>query len=176
MSEYTLFKMRGNKYCNIATPDGILLRFVNGRFFSSDKKIIKYVQSLVDSNECGIYIDPEESTVDTNDLSPDAALRRRIRAEILAEQKKAMIAPTVHPGNSVSGPQNRGAANTVSSAVAQPLQSVEDTVLEVPVMDIVSGDQTQTVGVGIANPIKVDGESGQVISPSKLNSLLSKKR
>lgn len=156
MSVQNLYKMQSGASCNISTADGKLLHFVNGAFFTADAKIIKWLDEQIEAGEYGLYVDPEETTVDTEALTPELRLRRKIEAEFLAKYSNnpANKAAVSNPGNSVQGGL---AASAGSMTAAASTVSVSEQ-------------------VAIANTVKVDGESGDVVgSASKADILGSLK-
>lgn len=79
MTEVTLFKnSHGTVQC--ATTKGTFA-FVGGRYFTTDPKMEEFFKTLAETHEHGIYIDPEEPTVDPEAATPMDALKKKIIAE-----------------------------------------------------------------------------------------------
>lgn len=118
----TLFK-NSNGNVQVALASGILVAFLldpatgQGRFFTSNKKLEKYLQEAVDNdNEFGIYVDPAEPIIDTNAATPLEQLTKKIRQELLAEL--AAGGKLVDAGTSVLSQAQANAA--ISSTLANP--------------------------------------------------------
>lgn len=90
---------------NIISPAGRLVSFINNKTLVSHADDIKYLQACVDNNnECGVFIDPSEFEVDTEDLTPEGRnekIRREAIAEYIASQNKELAAPA--PSGLVTG-------------------------------------------------------------------------
>lgn len=139
MAIVTLFKNRFGPV-NVSTPKGEVLKFAAGRYFTQNKAHEKYLQQLADNNESGVYVDPNEKTVDTENLDPMAAIKAKIRAEIEADIKagKHNVAAPVTPGNTEVQNLQQSTQNTMGAATAKgtPVTKSQETVQ-------VAGDGTQ---------------------------------
>lgn len=79
-----LFKQkRGN--ASIVLPNGRLVMFANGRFFTVEEDLIAHLVKMAKTQEAGVYIDPQESEIDVNAATPMEQERKKIRAQLLAE-------------------------------------------------------------------------------------------
>lgn len=116
--EVTLFKTKNAKPYSIITPKGKKIPFMRGRFWTSDVEDQEYLQGLADRHECGIYVDPEEPTIDINNSTPELIARKRYRRQIIAELKKANQAKRVNPGNSVQTKTVQHVGEEVSEGAA----------------------------------------------------------
>lgn len=92
---------------NIISPAGRLVSFINNKALVSHPDDIKYLQACVDNNnECGVFIDPAEFEVDTEDLTPEGRnekIRREAIADYIASQNKELAAQPVAPSGIVTG-------------------------------------------------------------------------
>lgn len=121
MSEVTLFKnMNGN--CNVALKSGNVVPFVQaqvgggpGQFFTTNKKLIQELTAAAQEGEFGVFVDPNEATIDPDAATPLQQMEKRIRAEIMAElENKRIDAGTSH----VSAAQAQSAIASTSGGVA----------------------------------------------------------
>lgn len=67
------------------TPKGKVIAFMGGRYVTTDKDEIAYLQELAASSQY-ITVKEEEATVTQAALDPIQALRRKIMEELKAEQ------------------------------------------------------------------------------------------
>lgn len=82
MTEVTLFKnVHGN--VQVVTTFGTY-PFVGGRFFTTDKEVEEKLKKLAERGEHGLFIDPNEPTVDPDAATPMDALKKKIIAEHMA--------------------------------------------------------------------------------------------
>lgn len=79
MAEVTLFKNHHGTV-QVCTTKGTF-PFVAGRFFTTDEELEKHFKILAERGEHGIYIDPQEKTIDPNAATPMEALKKKIIAE-----------------------------------------------------------------------------------------------
>ena len=76
MAMLTLFKNYRNA-TNIVLKDGTVVGFVKGRYFTTNKDLEKELKKLVEKNEAGVWIDPNEPEVDTTAVTPLEIERRK---------------------------------------------------------------------------------------------------
>lgn len=85
MTEVTLFK---NHYGTVQVASTVgVFPFVSGRFFTTDKNVEAHFKKLAENGEHGIYIDPQEATVDPDAATPMDMLRKKIIAEHEAQKR-----------------------------------------------------------------------------------------
>lgn len=88
MAIVKLFKIRSSTYsCQIVLPSGNVVRFVNKKAFSEDKAVEAQLENLVKTKEAGVYIDPDEPTIDTSRLDPQTQVEDKAIA-VLAKKHK----------------------------------------------------------------------------------------
>lgn len=141
MAILTLFKSKHGAV-NYVTPWGDPVGFVNGRYYTFNKKIEDWLKSEAETGSGGIYIDPEEPEVDTEAAAPIDVLRRKLREEIIAEVKagKLNVAPTVNTGNSEQGQLAHSTQNTMGTATPQGINATQAKAVQV------SGDPNESIG------------------------------
>lgn len=112
MPEVTLFKTHCG-HCHVVTNFGNF-QFVAGRYFTENKQHEEKLKKLAETGEFGIYIDPQEPSVDPKAATPADTLRKKIIEEFLAEQRQV-----ADMGKSHADPAaiQRAMANTASSPV-----------------------------------------------------------
>lgn len=121
MPVVTLFKNRKGPV-NVATPKGERIKFAGGMYFTHDKRIEDYLKELAENKECGVYIDPNQPSIDTDAMTPHDMLKAKIIREYEEEKVKAAranAATQVNPGNSVQGNPQQSVANTTHTATPQ---------------------------------------------------------
>lgn len=84
MSEVTLFKNTHGSV-NAALANGVTVAFTEGRFFTTDSRLEDYLKAQAKYGEFGIYIDPNEPTIDPEAATPMDQLKKKVRAELMAE-------------------------------------------------------------------------------------------
>lgn len=121
MAELTLFKNRKGRV-NVASPDGQLLKFTNGMFFTHNKDHEEFLKKCAERKECGVYIDPNQPTIDLDAMSPHDMLRAKIIREYEEDKAKAAranAAPAVNPGDTTPSNPQQSVANTTHTATPQ---------------------------------------------------------
>lgn len=121
MPVVTLFKNRKGPV-NVATPKGERIKFANGMFFTHNKEHEEYLQGLADRKECGVYVDPNQPSIDTDAMTPHDMLKAKIIREYEEDKIKAAranAAAQTNPGNSVQGNPQQSVANTTHTATPQ---------------------------------------------------------
>jgi hypothetical protein len=124
MAELTLFKNRKGRV-NVIAPDGFMIKFANSIYFTRNKEHEAYLKDCAERRACGVYIDPEQPTVDPESSTPHDMFKAKIIREY--EEEKARIAranaaPVVNPGDSVQGDAQKSVANTTHTATPQVTQ------------------------------------------------------
>lgn len=147
--EVTLFKTKGAKSYSIITEKGKRIPFMQGRFWTSDKEDIEYLQKLADNGECGIYVDPEEPVIDVKNCTPELVARKRHRREIIAALKKANQAVKVNPGNSTQTKSVQHVGEAIDSA-AKEAKTVETPVANVVKAQPIAGSGQSAIKAAIA--------------------------
>ena len=111
-----LFKIR--MLGSIVLEDGTLIAFANKQYYTEDKEVIARLQRAAQKAEFGVFIDPNEPTIDMDAATPMERLRAEIRKELLAEQASGKIA---QPEASTSAPVSAQASvgTTVSTQTAE---------------------------------------------------------
>ena len=84
MAIVPLFKHR-KPFINVTSGSNTTYQFVQHRYFTSEQNKINELHNLVASRACGIYIDPNEPTIDTEAADPASQLRKSVREQLLAE-------------------------------------------------------------------------------------------
>lgn len=106
--------------CKVFTPTGVQIVFHHGKCITQFKHEIEYLQSLVDAGDPYVYVDPEESEVDTDELTAEgrmAKLKREAVEEYLA--KVTNTPPSI--GDTPEGAGNKlgmGTSATLLNAIA----------------------------------------------------------
>ena len=119
MAILPLFKNRKGSV-NIVTDNGYRINFAQGVYHTANKDHIEYLEKLVENNECGVYIDPDEPEINTEEQSPEARLRAKIKLEIEAEYRSG-IRPIPKVEDSTSEQANlASSAQTAAQASARP--------------------------------------------------------
>ena len=116
MSILTLFK---NRYGSVSTimKDGTRIAFVAGQYFTDVKKEYEFLKECAETKQCGVFVDKAQPEIDTENQSPIAMLKAKLREEILAEMARGKNKiPQVAPGDSTQGTLAASAANTASTA------------------------------------------------------------
>lgn len=96
MAEVTLFK-NYNGNVAIVTPSLKKVDFVQGKFFTKDAKLEAELLKLAEAGDYGIYVDKEDSSVESEAVDPMEALRAKIRKELEAEMNQTQL---INAGNS----------------------------------------------------------------------------
>lgn len=121
----TLFKSRqGN--CRLAMPDGELIHFVNGRYFTEDPEVEEFLKVQAAHPKTGIYIDTKETSIVPSEATPMAQMRKKIIEEYLAEQanvKDAGVSDTSGAPGSVAGTDESGLNNSGALAAIKAAQA-----------------------------------------------------
>lgn len=103
----TLFK-NANGNVGVVLPSLTTVAFVQGRFFTPNKKLQAELQRCVDNNnEFGIFVDAREPEIDLDASSPMEQLRKKIRKELEAEMKQQIL---IDAGTSTLTPEQAQAA------------------------------------------------------------------
>ena len=126
----------------VYSPLGFPLTFADGKYYTTNKKHEEYLQELAELGDCGVYIDPEEPTIesDTTLIVTGSTIPR--------DQTVVNKAPRVSPGNSLQDILQKSAQNTtgIASVSGHPTLG--------PVVTV-SGDQgieSPAVGVAAGTP------------------------
>lgn len=158
----TLFKNHhGN--VNVVLPSCRTVPFLldpetnQGKFFTADVKLQRELQWAAEEGEFGIFIDPNEPTIDMNAATPMEQLEKKIRAKIMAEMAAGKV---VDAGISTLSPAQVQAAMSSTTSVPGAQLTEEQAALQ-------NSQQNQTIqsGEGPA-PVLVDS-NGQVIKPTE---------
>lgn len=92
---------------NLISPKGRLITFLSNKTIVSHPDDIAFLRACVDNNnECGVFIDPNEFEVDTDDLTPEGRvekIRREAIAEYIANQNKELGQQAPAPSSLVTG-------------------------------------------------------------------------
>lgn len=84
------YAFRSNtQFVNYALKSGQIAKFVNGLFHTTNEKVAEELRAVAEEGHPDIYIDAKEPTVDTDALTPEAQLEKRIRAKIMQEMAEA---------------------------------------------------------------------------------------
>lgn len=102
MTEVTLFK-NVHGCVNVALRSGQTVAFLEGRFFTTNKKLEAELTEAAKDGEFGVYVDVEAPTIDPDAATPMDQLKKKLRAEILAE----MAASNVDTGTSILTEEQR---------------------------------------------------------------------
>lgn len=86
----TLFK-NANGNCNVALASGQVVAFIEGKFFTTDKRLEAQLQDAADRGEFGVFVDRNESSIDTEAATPMEQLRKKIRAELMLEMQQTKL-------------------------------------------------------------------------------------
>lgn len=116
MAVVPLFKHR-RPYARIV---GLSLRtynFVNGQYFTLLDAEIKELMKIVSDKSSGIYIDPNQPTIDTDAADPISQLKVSLREQVLADLRKE--GKLLDPSESDQTGGVKGATSTASSTIMQ---------------------------------------------------------
>jgi len=97
--------------------DGKQAAFLGGRFVTGVESEIAELQNLVDNHHPHIYVDAQDSEVDSEALTPMEQLKADIRAQVLAELKTSGVMDTTKVSESDNG--NFAASLTTSANVSE---------------------------------------------------------
>ena len=112
----TLFKIR--TLGSIVLEDGTLIAFANKQYYTEDKEIIARLERAAQKAEFGVFIDPNEPTIDMDAATPMERLRAEIRKEIMAEQAAGKIASPQASTSAKASAQ----ASVASTVTMQPVE------------------------------------------------------
>jgi hypothetical protein len=99
---------------------GLSLRtynFVNGQYFTLIDAEIKELMKIVEDKSSGIYIDPNQPTIDTDAADPISQLKLTMREQVLAELRKEGKLLDDSTSDQTGGV--KGATSTASSTIMQ---------------------------------------------------------
>lgn len=111
-----LFKSRIPS-CSYAFKKGKLAQFRRGEYVTSDQNEVKELMEEIELNHPTIYVDEKEFKVSPDRFDPIAALRKKIRDEIIAEEIAKMQAatnPERDMGESSQGPLNAASTSDIA--------------------------------------------------------------
>ena len=166
MSILTLFK---NRYGSVSTimKDGTRLAFVAGQYFTDVKKEYEFLKECAETKQCGVFIDKAQPEIDTENSSPVAMLKAKLRAEIMAEIAaggKNRI-PQVSPGDSTQGTLAASVVSTqgtASAALKGAGADIRQPGAGVPEVTV-DGDAAGTGAGGITPPIAPPVTAGDAL-------------
>lgn len=69
----------------MVTPSGKVLDFIKHRYYTSNPSIIAELEAELAHGHPYVYVDAKEFEIASEDRDPNVALKKRLRAEILAE-------------------------------------------------------------------------------------------
>jgi hypothetical protein len=75
-------------YMKMIADDGAPIIFIRHTFITDSQKLINYLEAQIAAGITDVYIDPEESVYNPDVHDPIAALRFKIREELLAELRE----------------------------------------------------------------------------------------
>lgn len=82
----TAYAFRSNsQFINYVLKNGATIRFVNHLFYTENELIAAELKETVQAGHPDIYIDQNEPMVDTEALTPEAQLLKKVRAQVMAE-------------------------------------------------------------------------------------------
>lgn len=128
MTEVTLFK-NINGRVNAALANGQTVAFIDGKFFTTDKRLEDFLQRCAEHGEHGIYVDANEPTIDPAAATPEERMEKKIRAKILAElaeEGKLIDAGTSDAPKLAMTTSAQVAGGAESSLQAQALAELKD--------------------------------------------------
>lgn len=73
--------------CKMHTQSGKEINFIKGRYATSDKKEIEFLDAEVEAGHPHIRVDPNETEIDSVQVDPLVAVKARAIAEYIAEQE-----------------------------------------------------------------------------------------
>jgi hypothetical protein len=111
-----LFKIR--TLGSIVLEDGTLIAFANKQYYTEDKEIIARLERAAQKAEFGVFIDPNEPTIDMDAATPMERLRAEIRKELMAEQAAGKIASPQASTSAKASAQ----ASVASTVTLQPVE------------------------------------------------------
>jgi len=102
-------------------PNGKRLNFIKGICITSDPKEIAHLNMEIDLGHPSMYVDPNEITVSLDRTDPVAALKGRMRLEVLKELQAEMAAatdPNNDMGNSDPGKFTPASTSSIAAVTA----------------------------------------------------------
>lgn len=104
--------------CRISHPDGTIITFNNGKCITTLQRDIDYLNKVVADGDTYVYIDPEESEVDTEELTTEG-MHAKLKREAVEEYIAMMNAPKLSGSNEEGSRTgiNMGTSATVLNSV-----------------------------------------------------------
>lgn len=184
MANVTLFKNRfGSVAAVLAT--GQTVSFVNGRYWTENKAEQDALAKAAETEEFGIYVDPNEKTIDTEATTPLEMIKRQAVQEYLAKQQAGYLvdagssdsnnfAPVTTNSSEISGnvPYEIEQPGTVIPTTQGP-QTQMQTDLGDERLPGTSNDSTQTSQAELARQKAELEEKAKSSNPAEKSSALS---
>ena len=102
--------------CSIILKSLTKVSFIDGKFFTTNKKLQAELEAEAEDGNFGLYIDTAEPSIDPNFATPMDQLRERLRKELMAEL--AAGGKLVDAGSSVVQPgQTQQSMSTTNNVV-----------------------------------------------------------
>lgn len=111
------------KSTRIISPAGRLTVFFNHKFVAIKQEDMDYLDACVaNNNECGVYINPDEYEVDTEEMTEEGR-KEKIRREAVEEYIKSAQAELKPQGKQVGGlvVGAAGSADTKGVSIAESI-------------------------------------------------------
>lgn len=126
--------------CKVFTPEGRQITFVHGKHITQIKKDIEYLNSIVEAGDQYVYIDPEESEVDVEELTAEGRMAK-LKREAVEEYLATVAAATAK--NSTSD-QNIGVMPGTSSQMVNAVESNGPATVKAPETKVESASAAPT--------------------------------
>jgi hypothetical protein len=132
MTEVTLFK-NSHGCVHVALKSGQTVAFIEGKLFTTNKVLEAELQQAADVREFGIYVDPNEPRIDPECATPADQLRKKIRAELLAEMAAKQ---PIDAGVSVQRPLQQSMTSTEGAVGAGELSATTEALKQAQIDDL----------------------------------------
>jgi hypothetical protein len=105
-------------YMQMIADDGTKILFIRKTFITDNPRLISYLDKQIEQGVTEVYIDPEECVYNPDIHDPIAALRHKIREELLAEQAAVRSDGLKDLGSIVIGRLNPASTSDIASVAA----------------------------------------------------------
>lgn len=109
--------------CKVIHPDGRIILFFKGKHITTIKKDIDYLEELAQESGSYVFIDPEESEIDTEDMTEEGRIAK-LKREAIEEYKAQQALAANHVSTSTQGALIPGDSKTVAPASAESLSGI----------------------------------------------------
>lgn len=118
--------------CKVVHPDGRIIVFFKGKHITTIQKDIDYLEEMAQEQGSYVYIDPEESEVDTEELTEEGRIAK-LKREAIEEYKAQQALAATHSSTSTANDLTPGTSKTVMPVMAESISGVKVTAPSAPV-------------------------------------------